>query len=68
MKTLALSLALFLGVAVWAAGSGTAGAAKACDTPQVARNVEYVDDPVSPLQRLDVYGFETADGCDPRPW
>ncbi len=67
MKTLAVSLALFLGVAVWAAGSGTAGAATTCDTPQGARNVEYVDDPVSPLQRLDIYGFEASDGCDPAP-
>jgi len=66
MKTLALSLALFLGVAVWAAGSGTAGAAP-CGTPQLARNVEYVDDPVSPLQRLDVYGFEPSKGCKDRP-
>ncbi|MSO79302.1 MAG: alpha/beta hydrolase [Acidimicrobiia bacterium] len=67
MKTLALSLALFLGVAAWAAGSGTAGAATTCDTPQVTRNIEYVSDPVSPLQRLDVYGFTPSKGCASAP-
>lgn len=67
MKTLALSLTVFIGVAAWAAGSGSAGAATTCDTPQVARNIEYVEDAVSPLQRLDVYGFRRGDGCDPVP-
>jgi acetyl esterase/lipase len=66
MKTLALSLALFLGVAAWAAGSGTAGAAS-CTTPKLQRDIAYLNDPVSPLQRLDVYGFAPSNGCDGAP-
>jgi acetyl esterase/lipase len=33
----------------------------------VARNVAYVDDPVSPLQQLDVFGFVPTKGCEPAP-
>jgi acetyl esterase/lipase len=70
MKQLAISLVICLAVAVWAAGSSDASpkeGSPVCDTTQVTRDVPYLPDPVSDLQRLDVYGFEPAKGCDPAP-
>jgi acetyl esterase/lipase len=68
MKTFAICVIICLAVAIWAAGAGNAGAATTeCATHAVSRGIEYVDDPVSPLQQLDVYGFEDARGCDPAP-
>lgn len=67
MKTLAICLSICFAVAVWAAGSGIADAAtSSCDVPAVARNLAYVEEPVSELQRLDVYGFAPKK-CDPVP-
>jgi len=67
MKQLAISLSICIAAAVWAAGAGNAGAAAAaCDEPVVTRDVSYVEEPVSDLQALDVYGFETKK-CDPVP-
>jgi len=68
MKTLVTCLTISLAVAAWAAGSGNAGATIAdCATPVATRSIPYVDEPVSPRQELDVYGFETSGGCDPGP-
>lgn len=67
LKTLATCLSICFGVAVWAAGVGDAGAAtRSCDVPAVTRDLSYVEEPVSDLQKLDVYGFESKK-CDPVP-
>jgi arylformamidase len=68
---LVLVTTLVVAMTVYAASSGPAGAAADTDcadgTPSTARNVAYVDDPVSPLQQLDVYGFAPTKGCEPAP-
>jgi acetyl esterase/lipase len=69
---LVLVTTLVVAMVVYAASSGPAGAAGtdtscADGTPTTARNVAYVDDPVSPLQQLDVYGFEPSKRCEPAP-
>jgi acetyl esterase/lipase len=69
---LVLVTTLVVAMTVYAASSGPAGAAGtdtscADGTPTTARNVPYVDDPVSPLQQLDVDGFEPTKGCGPAP-
>jgi arylformamidase len=70
MKQLAISLVLCLAVSVWAAGAAGANANAAtttCATPREKRDIPYVADPVSDLQRLDIYGFETSKRCDEVP-
>ncbi|MEX2267832.1 MAG: alpha/beta hydrolase [Acidimicrobiia bacterium] len=71
MKTLAICLTICLSVAIWAAGAENAGAASAsgadCTTAPAVLGIDSLDSPVSPLQQLDVYGFEDAKGCDSVP-
>lgn len=74
MKRIVLVLVTVLVVAmvVYSASSGPAGAAEpdrscADGTTTTARDVAYASDPVSALQRLDVYGFEPTKGCEPAP-
>jgi len=71
-RTVVLVTAVAIGMTVYAASSGPSGATGAFEScaeraTKTAREVPYVDDPASPLQRLDVYGFEPADGCEPAP-
>jgi acetyl esterase/lipase len=66
MKQLAIGLSVLLGFSFWAAAADHAGAA-ACDSPRVTRDLEYVEEPASDLQELDVYGFEREGACGPVP-
>jgi arylformamidase len=56
-------------VTVAAAGAGADARESDCDGPpaQVMRNLEYVEEPVSALQKLDVYGFDLPRGCEDVP-
>lgn len=64
-RTLPLALILGLGATVLTATSATAGTDD-CKRPKelVTRDVEYLDKPVSELQRLDVYAPD-GKGCAP---
>jgi acetyl esterase/lipase len=64
-RTLALTLILGFSGSVLAA-TPTAAGEQDCRDPRapVTKDVEYVDDPISELQRLDVYAAETK-GCAP---
>jgi arylformamidase len=59
-----------MGSAVVALAVATAPVAVSADEPDcdgappvTTRNLEYVDEPVSPRQQLDVYGFDLPKGC-----
>ena len=64
-----LITAAMVAMVVYSAGASPAGAATSCadGKPKVTRNIASVDDPASPLQQLDVYGFAPTDGCTPAP-
>jgi acetyl esterase/lipase len=64
-----LITAAIVAMVVNSAEASSAGAATSCadGKPKVTRNVAYVDDPASPLEQLDVYGFAPTDGCTPAP-
>jgi acetyl esterase/lipase len=64
----AFAAIVIVAVVIAAAGAGADAAEQGCDAKpmKTAKDIAYVDDPVSDLQKLDVYGFAAKD-CDPVP-
>jgi arylformamidase len=60
---------VIVAVTVAAAGTGADANEPDCDgaPAKAARDVEYVNEPVSDLQKLDVYGFRMPKGCPDVP-